>query len=225
MNTILLVEDNARIINTNKEYFEFQGYSVLTAATLNEGKTALENHNIDIIILDVMLPDGSGIDFCAEMRKIHDIPILFLTCLDDDAALISGLKAGGDEYMTKPYKLAALSARMEALLRRVRMDKASEKNIIAGPLLIDCGKRRVYLNGADVPLSPKEFDILLLLVRNMGKNFTAEDIYSQVWDKKFFDKRTVIVHISSLRKKLQMDDEALLTIATEQRKYYCLRTE
>lgn len=225
MNTILLVEDNTRIMNTNKEYFEFQGYSVLTAETLSDGKTALENHTVDLIILDIMLPDGSGIDFCAEMRKHRDVPVLFLTCLDDDASLVEGLKAGGDEYMTKPYKLSALSARAEALLRRVRLDKASEKSFTVGPLLIDCGKRRVYLSGADSSLAPKEFDILLLLARDIGKGFTAEDIYSQVWDNDLFDKRAVIVHISSLRKKLRMDDESPITITTEQRKYYCLRAE
>lgn len=94
-----------------------------------------------------------------------------------------------------------------------------------GPLLIDCGKRKVYLSGADVSLAPKEFDILLLLARDVGKRYTADDIYLQVWGDSLFDKRAVIVHISSLRKKLRMDDESPLTIATEQRKYYCLRAE
>lgn len=225
MNTILLVEDNAGILATNKEYLEFQGYSVLTASTLLDGRMVLENHMVDLIILDIMLPDGSGIDFCAGIRKHHGVPVLFLTCLDDDVALVAGLKAGGDEYMTKPYSLAALSARVEALLRRVRIDKASEKRFNVGPLMIDCGKRRVYLDGVDVPLAPKEFDILLLLAQGTGKGFTAEDIYSQVWGGSLFDKRTVIVHISSLRKKLQMNDESPLAITTEHRKYYCLQAE
>lgn len=225
MNTILLVEDNAKIMDTNKEFLEFQGYTVLTAPTLRDGRAALENHLVDLIILDIMLPDGSGVDFCAEIREHYDIPILFLTCLDDDAALVAGLKAGGDEYMTKPYSLAALYARAEALLRRVRIDKTSEKCFMAGPLLIDCGKRRVFLDNVMVSLTPKEFDILLLLARDMGKCFTAEDIYSQIWGDSLFDKHTVIVHISSLRKKLRMDDESSLNIATEKRKYYCLRTE
>lgn len=225
MNTILLVEDNAGILNTNKEYLEFQGYSVLTASTLLDGQTVLENHMIDLIILDIMLPDGSGIDFCTKIREHRDIPVLFLTCLDDDASLVAGLKSGGDEYMTKPYSLAALSARVGALLRRVRIDKTTEQSFAVGPLLIDCGKRRVYLNGTDIPLSPKEYDILLLLARDIGKGITAEDIYSQIWGNTLFDKRTVIVHISSLRKKLRMDDESPLSITTERRKYYCLRAE
>lgn len=225
MNTILLIEDNARIMDTNKEYLEFQGYSVLTASTLLDGRTVLKNHMVDMIILDIMLPDGSGIDFCAEIREYHGVPVLFLTCLDDDATLVAGLKVGGDEYMTKPYSLTALSARVEALLRRVRIDKASEKCFMVGSLLIDCGKRKVFLGDVDVSLTPKEFDILLLLARGTGKSFTAEDIYSQVWGNCLFDKRTVLVHISSLRKKLRMDDESPLTITTEHRKYYCLQAE
>ena len=225
MNAILLVEDNAVIMDSNREYLELQGYTVHTASTVREGEAALKTLQIDLIILDVMLPDGSGIEFCADMRKRNDIPVLFLTCLDDEAALVAGLKAGGDEYMTKPYSLAALSARAEALLRRVRMDRSSEKNFVIGPVLIDCGKRRAYLNGEDVMLTPKEFEVLLLLARDIGKRFTAKEIYSSVWRDELFDSRTVIVHISSLRKKLRLNDESPFSIATEQRKYYSLRSE
>ena len=225
MNAILLVEDNAVIMDSNREYLEMQGCDVYTAFTIREGLQAIESQRIDLIILDVMLPDGSGIDFCAKMRERHDIPVIFLTCLDDDAALIAGLNAGGDEYMTKPYSLAALYARADALLRRVRIERSSEKNLYIGPLLIDCGKRRVYIGDEDVMLTPKEFDVLLLLARDMGRGFTAEQIYSRVWGDELFDSRTVIVHISYLRKKLRMYDESPLSIVTEKRKYYSLRRE
>ena len=222
MNAVLLVEDNAVIMDSNREYLELHGYDVYTASTLREAEAALENRRFDLIILDVMLPDGSGIDFCAKIRERYDIPVLFLTCLDDDAALIAGLNSGGDEYMTKPYSLAALSARVSALLRRVRIERSSERNFFIGPLLIDCGKRRVYLEGEDVMLTPKEFDVLLLLACNTGKGFTAEEIYSRVWGDEMVDSRSVIVHISTIRKKLRMDDESPLSITTEKRKYYSL---
>lgn len=225
MNTILLIEDNNRIMESNKEYLEFQGYSVLTASSLRVAQAVLESNRVDLMILDIMLPDGSGIDFCARMREYMDVPVLFLTCLNDDASLVAGLKAGGDEYMTKPYSLAALSARAEALLRRVKMDKTAEQCFTTGPLLINAGKRRAILDGTEIPLSPKEYDILQLLARNMGKAIAAEDIYAQIWGGEIFDKRTVIVHISSLRKKLRMDDESPLSITTEGRKSYCLRAE
>ena len=225
MSRILLLEDNAVIMDTNREYLTMQGYSIHTAPTIREGEEALEQQRFDLIILDIMLPDGSGIDFCAKMRERYDIPVLFLTCLDDDTSLVAGLNSGGDEYMTKPYSLAALYARAEALLRRVRIDRSAEKKFFIGPLLIDCGKRRAYLDGGDVMLTPKEFDMLLLLARDMGKGFTAEEIYSRVWGDELFDSRTVIVHISTIRKKLRMDDESPLSIATEKRKYYSLRRE
>ena len=225
MSVILLIEDNAVIMDSNREYLELLGYDVHTAYTIREGLQALESRRFDLIILDVMLPDWSGIDFCAKMRERFDIPFLFLTCLDDDATLVEGLKAGGDEYMTKPYSLAALSARAEALLRRVRIERSLEKSFRIGPLLINCGKRRVYLDDEDVMLTPKEFDVLLLLARDMGKGYTAEEIYSRVWGEEPFDSRTVIVHISCLRRKLRMDEESPLSIATEKRKYYSLRRE
>ncbi|MCL2003938.1 MAG: response regulator transcription factor [Oscillospiraceae bacterium] len=225
MSVILLIEDNTAITDTNREYLEMQGYGVHTASTIREGVAALEKQRFDLIVLDIMLPDGSGIDFCAQMRERYDVPVLFLTCLDDDVALVAGLKAGGDEYMTKPYSLAALSARVGALIRRVWIERSSEKNFVIGPLLIDCGKRRAYLDNEDVLLTPKEFDVLLLLARNMGTGYTAEEIYFRVWGDEPFDSRTVIVHISCLRKKLRMDDESPLSIATEKRRYYSLRRE
>ncbi|MCL2056734.1 MAG: response regulator transcription factor [Oscillospiraceae bacterium] len=225
MNSILLVEDNAIIMDSNREYLRFQGYDVYTAPNIREAQSMIESRQIDLIILDIMLPDGSGIDFCAKMRKQLDIPVLFLTCLDDDASLVAGLKSGGDEYMTKPYSLAALAARVQALLRRVRIDRSSEKSFVLGNLLVDCGKRRVYLGDSDAMLTPKEFEVLLLLARDPGREFTAEEIYSRVWGDEIFDSRTVIVHISSIRKKLRMDDESPIIIATERRKYYSLRIE
>ena len=225
MNNLLLLEDNAVIMDSNKEYLELMGYEVHTAFTIQEGLLALESKHFDLIILDVMLPDGSGIDFCAKMREHYDIPVLFLTCLDDDAALVAGLRAGGDEYMTKPYSLEAMSARVEALLRRVRMERSSEKSFNIGPLSIDCGRRRVYLYGEDALLTHKEFDVLLLLARDMERGYSAQEIYSRIWGDEMFDSRTVIVHISSIRKKLRMDDESPVSIITEKRKYYKLLRE
>ena len=225
MSFILLIEDNAVILDTNKEYLSMQGYSVHTAATLCEAAQALEKQRFDLIILDIMLPDGSGIDFCAKMRTRHDIPVLFLTCLDDDESLVAGLSSGGDEYMTKPYSLPALSARVGALIRRVRIERSAQKNFSIGPLLFDCGKRRAYLDSEDVMLTPKEFDVLLLLAREMGKGFSGEEIFSHVWGDELYDSRTVIVHISTIRKKLRMVGETRFTIATENRKYYSFRSE
>ncbi|MCL2003939.1 MAG: response regulator transcription factor [Oscillospiraceae bacterium] len=125
MSAILLMEDDSADMAANKAHLERAGYDVYSASTLREGKMTLESRHIDLIILGTVLPDGSGIGFCAQIRERYDIPVIFLTHLNNDAALIAGLEAGGDEYMTKPYSLAALTARAEALLRRVRMEKTT----------------------------------------------------------------------------------------------------
>ena len=220
MNTILLVEDNAKILKSNKEYLESEGYTVYTASTLEDGSSILRSREINLIVLDIMLPDGSGIDFCAEIRKQHDIPVLYLTCLEEDDTLVSALKAGGDEYMTKPYKLNALSARIMALLRRVRIERSAPDVFTIGPLTVDCGRRLMFLYDKDLLLKPKEFELLLTLVRSMERQFSAEELYTLVWSGAAVDTRTVAVHISSLRKKLE---DSPFAIATEQRKYYKLR--
>ena len=222
MSTILLIEDNLKILDANKEYLESEGYAVLSAATLAEGGLILRENAVDLLILDIMLPDGSGIDFCAEIRKFTDIPVLYLTCLDEGDSLVAALTAGGDEYVTKPYSLDTLSARIMALLRRVRISKLSPEAFSLGPLFVDCGKRMMSLNNADMMLKPKEFDLLLVLVRGLGQKFTAEELYGLVWSGDAIDVRTVVVHISSLRKKLE---NSPISIATEQRKYYRLYME
>ena len=222
MNTILLIEDNSKILESNREYLEAEGYTVHTAVTLKGGRTILQNQEIDLIVLDIMLPDGSGVDFCADIRKRYDIPVLYLTCLEEDAALVGALKAGGDEYMTKPYRLDALSARVMALLRRVRIERSAPEIFKVGPLTVDCGKRMMMLYGADMMLKPKEFDLLLTLIHGMDRLFSAEELYALAWSGSAVDTQTVRVHISSLRKKLE---ESPFIIVTEQRKYYSLFME
>jgi len=216
VNTILLIEDNGKLLNVNKEFFESEGYAVHTAETLAEGLSVLQKNPVDLIVLDIMLPDGSGIEFCAEIRKQYDVPILYLTCLSEDAALVDALKAGGDEYMTKPYNLDALLARVAALLRRVRMSSSAPAVFTVGSLTVDPQKRAMYLDGADMLLKPKEFDLLLVLARAMGQRFTAEELYGLVWSGEAIDTRTVTVHISALRKKL---DDSPFYILTKQGAY------
>ena len=211
-----------KILDTNKEFLEAEGYTVYTASTLADGRTVLREEIIDLLILDIMLPDGSGIDFCAELRQSTDIPILYLTCLEEGDALIAGLEAGGDEYVTKPYSMEILAARVMALLRRARISKLTAGTFALGPLFVDCGRRMMLLDDADMRLTPKEFDLLLVLVRGMERQFTAEELYGLAWLGEAIDVRTVVVHISSLRKKLE---NSPFYIETTQRKYYSLHME
>ena len=222
MNTILLIEDNIKILDTNREFLQSQGYNIQVADTLAAGELILRKKKIDLLILDIMLPDGSGIEFCAKIRKFTDIPVLYLTCLEEGDSLVAALDAGGDEYVTKPYSLETLSARVKALLRRYRVNKLTPETFTLGPLFVDCGRRIMLLGNVDMNLRPKEYDLLLLLVRKFGQRFTAEELYSIVWAGRAIDARTVVVHISSLRKKL---DDSPFYIATEKRKYYSLQME
>ena len=222
MNTLLLIEDNVKILDTNREFLEAEGYAVHAASSLSEGRAVLREEKIDLLILDIMLPDGSGIDFCAEIRKHSDIPVLYLTCLEEGDALIAALEAGGDEYVTKPYSLDTLSARVMALLRRDRISKSAAGAFTLGPLSVDCGKRMMSLGNEDMKLKPKEFDLMLVFVRGIGRQFTAEELYGLVWSGDAIDVRTVVVHISSVRKKLE---NSPFYIATTRRKYYSLHME
>ena len=222
MYTLLLIEDNMKILDSNKEFLEAEGYAVHATSSLAEGRAVLRDKAVDLIILDIMLPDGSGIDFCSEIREHTDVPVLYLTCLDEGDALIDALAAGGDEYVTKPYSLDALSARVMALLRRNRIGKLSAGTFSLGPLFVDCGRRKMAMRNVDMALKPKEFDLLLVLVRGIERQFTAGELYKMVWAGEAIDVRTVVVHISSLRKKLE---NSPFYIATAQRKYYSLHME
>lgn len=222
---ILLVEDNVDVLEINRQYFEMAGYTVKTAMTLAEARKRVADAIPDIMVLDIMLPDGSGLDFCGELRNHSPVPVLFLTCLDEEADIVAGLKTGGDEYMTKPYRVGELLARVEALLRRVHMEQArhAEKNkkIAIGPLMLDTVTQRAYLDGADILLKPREFALLLFFVRNAGKGFTPEEIYEAVWGQMANNcVLTVKVHVAGIRKKTRMDEGSLISIEMERRRFY-----
>ncbi len=218
--TLLIVEDEIDVLMSNKEFFEMRGYIVHTAERISEAKLFLEENTPDLIILDVMLPDGSGVAFCKELHKWNSIPTLFLTCISDKQVVIEGIKNGGDDYMTKPYVLEELGVRCEAILRRASHESGLPE--IDG-ILINTLKKRVYLQGQDVVLKPREYYLFVFLLKNMGKKFTAEELYRLFWeDSPNNDIRTVQVHISQLRKKLKMDNEGCIEITTLERKYYCL---
>lgn len=222
--TILIVEDNENILRINKEALEMEGYHVLTAQSLKKAKEYIDKASIDLILLDIMLPDGSGVEFCRVIRKQIIVPILFLSCLDEKSNIIDGLKNGGDDYMTKPYSIDELITRCAALLRRVEIERNNKQSRMTyGPIVIDTTKKRAFLNGKDILLKPKELSLLILLLENSEHNFTAEDIYQAIWGQTANnDIRTVRVHISSLRKKLRLDEEKSFSIETLNRKYYCL---
>jgi len=205
--TVLLVEDNENILTANREFLLMNGYGVLCAATLAAAESLLESSLPDIVILDVMMPDGSGFDFCVKLREEYDIPVLFLTALGDKSDLVKGLRLGGDDYLVKPYDVYELLARVEALLRRVRIDRTSaeakNKGFTIGPLYLDYIRQRAYIGKADLLLKTKEFNLLRVLAERRGEYISAEKLYDAVWGKiEPSDHRTLWVAMSGIRKCL-----------------------
>lgn len=179
MSKILIIEDNKDILYTNRTMLELNGYEVISAETVAAGKKlCLESGNISLIILDIMLPDGSGLDLCRELREHSDVKILFLSALDTNKDVIAGFRAGGDDYLEKPYHMEELLLRVKSLLRR--------KNV--GAVTRNFGGIEFYdysfgasCNGEDLMLRQKEYSILKFLCDNAGEYFTAKEIFEIVW--------------------------------------------
>ncbi len=201
---ILLVEDNAEIMRANRRMLELQGYGVQTAASLAEAGRVIAESPPDLMVLDIMLPDGSGLDFCRELQgNAAGIPILFLTVLNENSDVVAGLRAGGDDYLTKPYDYDVLLARIEALLRRARRHGTAGPLSSVGPFAFDHTAHRVYRDGRDTLLKPREYALFRLLMENPGVFFPAEVLFKRVWAAEpGGDLRTVYAHVSCLRKKL-----------------------
>ncbi|MDL2274070.1 response regulator transcription factor [Oscillospiraceae bacterium OttesenSCG-928-G22] len=196
---ILLVEDETDVLSLNQKHFEAQGYEVHCAKTLAEARAVIYEYPPDLILLDVLMPDGSGYDFCAELRKKTLVPILYLTCMGQDEDAIRGLMAGGDDYITKPYNLHVLSARVISALRRGGFPGAGR--IEKPPLAIDLLSGRVTMGGKEFALTQKEMQILGYLVCYAGREISAESLSEALW-RGHISPSAVRTHISNLRKKL-----------------------
>ena len=226
--TILLVEDNEQILQGNERMLKRRGYNVATALTLAEARTRLGEQIPDAIVLDIMLPDGSGLDFLRELRiekgewrikekensqlttrqsqlsilnsQLSNIPILLLTGLATPEDVVRGLSGGGDDYLAKPYDFGVLLARIEALLRRAGQ---FPKTLTKGALQLDIIANRAFLSGVDMLLSPKEFALLLLMIQNEGRLLATASLYEAIWKLPLTADTSVIrTAVSRLRQKL-----------------------
>lgn len=217
--TILLVEDNININAINRQALEMEGYHVLEAVTLKQARHRLQNHSIDLIVLDILLPDGSGLDFCRSLRETNPVPVLFLTAMGESRQIIEGLRGGGDDYLTKPYDIDAFIARIEALLRRVLLDRETRgkgERLVYGPLRLYPDKNRITVSGVDSNLTQREYALLWFLLRHSGRVFSVRTLYGELWDNGYEDgSATVRVHINMLRKKLNLVENPVLTLETE----------
>ncbi len=208
---ILVVDDDKDIRNMIKIYLKNENYKVFTAVDGGEAINIVDNNKIDLIILDIMMPKINGTEACMKIREKHKMPIIFLTAKTEDQDKITGLTAGGDDYITKPFNPLELVARVKANIRRVRVfdrigEEEEENKIKIEDLVIDIDNHQVFVDDKEIHLTKTEFDILRLLGENKGKVFSIEKIYNQVWKDEFFvTDNTVTVHIRKLREKLGDD--------------------
>jgi len=199
---LLIADDEADILNLLRDYFEINGYEVLTAKNGAETLKQAEKHP-DLILLDINMPDGSGLEVCTRIRNFVSCPILFLTAKVEDSDKINGFRVGGDDYIIKPFSIDELGARVAAHLRREERHQTAAKAKFAGDLSIDYTSRTVTCASQPIALAKKEFEIIELLSMNSGQVFDRERIYERIWRyDSDGDNSVVAEHIRRIRFKL-----------------------
>ncbi len=205
---ILLVDDEPLILKGLKFSLEQEGYEILTAADGEEALKVFEGNSVDLVLLDVMLPKLDGIQVCQRIREQSNVPIIMLTAKGEDMDKILGLEYGADDYMTKPFNILEVKARIKTILRRAGQNvQTEEKKVIrVHDMEVNIVNRSVTLGGREVRLTAKEFDLLQLFITNRGKVFSRETMLETVWKYDYMgDARTVDVHIRRLREKIERD--------------------
>ena len=225
--TILVVDDEATLRETLAWNLQQEGYRVVEAA---DGRQALERFRADkpdLVLLDLMLPELSGVEVCRRMRAESDVPILMLTARDSEVDKVVGLEVGADDYVTKPFSLRELQARVRALLRRAEARPAAEAPgppVQVGSVAVDLAGRRLLRQGQPVAITPRAFELLAFLVRHRGQVFTREQLLEQVWGYDFSgETRTVDVHVHWLRQLIEDDPARPALLETIRGLGYVLR--
>jgi two-component system KDP operon response regulator KdpE len=222
---VLVVDDEPQIVRGLKVILREAGYAVDTAATKREALDSVSIRPPDAVVLDLVLPDGSGVDVCSEIRSWSSIPIVVLSAVGDEREKVRALDAGADDYITKPFGTDELLARLRAVLRRVA-DDDSEPAVTVGDLAIDMAARRVTLGAQEVHLTPIEFDLLKTLARNRGKLVTHRQLLRTVWGPAYETETHYLrVHFAHLRAKIEPDPPHPRYIVTDPGVGYRLRDE
>ncbi len=204
---ILVVDDEKLIVKGIRFSLEQEGMEVDCAYDGEEAINAIKNNSYDVVLLDVMIPKYSGFEVCQTVREFSDVPIIMLTAKGDDMDKILGLEYGADDYITKPFNILEVKARIKAIIRRNNKGdsgKNTESEAVFGELRVDCDGRRVFVHGKEVNLTAKEFDLLELLMNNPGKVYSRDNLLNIIWGYDYIgDARTVDVHVRRLREKIE----------------------
>ena len=204
---ILLVDDEPLIVKGLKFALESDGYETDSAGDGEQALEKIQNGNFDLILLDVMLPKMSGIEVCQAVREKSDVPIIMLTAKGDDMDKILGLEYGADDYITKPFNILEVKARIKAIMRRTSPERAPQVQssvIEKGDIKLDCDSRRLFINDNEINLTAREFELLEILIKNENKVYSRESLLKIVWGEDYpGDVRTVDVHVRRLREKIE----------------------
>lgn len=217
--TILMVDDETEILKLMEIYVRNEGYTLLTASHGLEALEILRTHKVDLIILDVMMPQMDGIEACMKIREENNTPIIMLSAKSQEIDKIAGLSIGADDYVTKPFSPLELIARIKSQLRRYKQLNSNsvrdENEIQIDELVINVASHRVAVAGVEIKLTPREFALLHMLAINRGLVLSMDKIYTEVWNEPFMEsKNTVMVHIRKLREKIEKDPQQPVYIKT-----------
>lgn len=222
MKRILLVEDDLSLIGGLSFALKKEGYKAEVARTSLEADALWQDGKYDLVILDVALPDGSGFDLCRKMRRVSKVPIMFLTAADEETDMIMGLDIGGDDYITKPFKLAVFLSRVNALLRRSGNFSQETPELHSHGIRVELVKGEVYKKGEPVELTASEYKLLCFFMENPDLVLSPEQILNRLWDcdENYVDNRSLTVYIRRLRTKIEDDPGKPERIVTVRRMGY-----
>lgn len=227
MKRIFLVEDDLSLINGLSFAIKKQGYMLDVARTFSEADQVWAEGKYNLVVLDVSLPDGSGFDICRKIRQTSKVPIMFLTAADEETDVIMGLDIGGDDYITKPFKLAIFMSRINALLRRSDNFSEADAELSSNGITVHLLKSEVYKNNQQIELTASEYKLLCLFMENPDRTLSQEQILNRLWDcdENYIDNNSLSVYIRRLRKKIEDDPGNPARIITVRRMGYKWNTD
>jgi two-component system response regulator RegX3 len=203
---VLVVDDEASYREALSSGLSMEGFEVVVAANGEEARTELRRHRPDLVLLDIMLPDVSGIELCREIRAEGDVPVIMVTARDGEVDVVLALELGAADYVAKPYRLRELVARMRAVLRRRRETPGDDQVLAAGGIRLDLARHESSVDGAPLELSRKEFELLTLFVSKAGQVVTREECIDTLWwGQDLADTRTLDTHVKRIRRKMERD--------------------
>ncbi len=201
---ILVVDDEELLVKGIKFNLQNEGYEVVTGSDGAQAVALAKDPAVSLIVLDVMMPEIDGLEACRRIREFSNVPIIMLTARSQDMDKLLGFEQGADDYLTKPFNILELKARIRALLRRSAPQKAKNKRLSFGSITLDIHERNVYKNGVPAELTAREFDVVELLMRNPNRVYSRENLLDLIWGYEYrSDIRTVDVHIRRIREKLE----------------------